>query len=69
MEDGMVAFGKIFQEHMRRDILIDGEPTDEIDYSGLHPTLLALEVGHRLTGDRYDLGTQICADIPLIRST
>ena len=50
---------------MRRDILIDGEPTDEIDYSGLHPTLLALEVGHRLTGDRYDLGTQICADIPL----
>lgn len=60
------GFWQNLPRYMRRDILIDGEPTDEIDYSGLHPTLLALEVGHRLTGDRYDLGTQICADIPLL---
>jgi len=59
------GFWQNLPKHMRREILIDGEPTDEIDYSGLHPTLLALEAGYRLTGDRYDLKKQICADIPL----
>ena len=41
---------------LRRDIYIDGEATDEIDFSGLHPTLLALEHGKLLKGDKYDLG-------------
>jgi hypothetical protein len=46
-------------EDLRRDIYIDGEPTDEIDFSGLHPTLLALEHGKVLQGDKYDLGRQV----------
>jgi hypothetical protein len=44
---------------LRRDIYIDGEPTDEIDFSGLHPTLLALEHGKLLEGDKYDLGRPV----------
>ena len=49
---------------LRRDIYIDGEPTDEIDFSGLHPTLLALEHGKLLEGDKYDLGRQVLERIP-----
>ena len=44
---------------LRRDIYIDGEPTDEIDFSGLHPTLLALDHGKLLEGDKYDLGRPV----------
>jgi hypothetical protein len=44
---------------LRRDIYIDGEPTDEIDFCGLHPTLLALEHGKLLEGDKYDLGRPV----------
>ena len=44
---------------LRRDIYIDGEATDEIDFSGLHPTLLALEHGKLLKGDKYDLGRPV----------
>jgi hypothetical protein len=44
---------------LRKDIYIDGEPTDEIDFSGLHPTLLALEHGKLLDGDKYDLGRTV----------
>ena len=44
---------------LRRDIYIDGGPTDEIDFSGLHPTLLALEHGKLLEGDKYDLGRPV----------
>jgi len=50
-------------EDLRRDIYIDGEPTDEIDFSGLHPTLLALEHGKVLQGDKYDLGRQVLDQI------
>ena len=52
-------------QDLRKDIYIDDEPTDEIDFSGLHPTLLALKKGHKLEGDRYDLGYQVCSTIPL----
>ena len=52
-------------QDLRKDIYIDDEPTDEIDFSGLHPTLLALKKGHKLEGDRYDLGYQDCSTIPL----
>jgi hypothetical protein len=49
----------------RKDIYIDGEPTDEIDFSGLNPTLLALKHGKILKGDKYDLGQQVLDDLPL----
>jgi len=49
---------------LRKDIYIDGEPTDEIDFSGLHPTLLALEHGKVLKGDKYDLGWHVVESIP-----
>ena len=59
------GFWQNLPKYMRRDILIDGEPTDEIDYSGLHPSLLALKQGYRLSGDPYDLGKHVCPRIPL----
>ena len=52
---------------LRRDIYIDGEPTDEIDFSGLHPTLLALEHGKVLQGDKYDLGRQVLGSVAYAR--
>ncbi len=54
-------------QDLRKDIYIDDEPTDEIDFSGLHPTLLALKKGHKIEGDRYDLGYQVCSTIPLTK--
>lgn len=59
------GFWQNLPKHMRRDIFIDNEPTDEIDYSGLHPSILALENGFRLTGDRYDMERQVSSNIPL----
>ena len=50
---------------LRKDIYIDGEPTDEVDFSGLHPTLLALKHGKYLKGDKYDLGYQLFDDVSL----
>ena len=50
---------------LRRDIYIDGEPTDEIDFSGLHPTLLALEHGKLLEGDKYDLGRPVLDSVKM----
>lgn len=38
----------------RSRILIDGRPTVELDYSGLHINLLYAEVGVQLLGDAYD---------------
>ena len=52
-------------QDLRKDIYIDDEPTDEIDFSGLHPTLLALRKGHKIEGDRYDLRYQVCSTISL----
>lgn len=59
------GFWQNLKKHVRRDILIDDEPTDEIDYSGLHPSILAIEAGETLTGDRYDLGGQVCDNISI----
>jgi len=39
----------------RRDITIDGHPTVEIDYSGLHPMLLYAAEGIQYRGDPYSL--------------
>jgi hypothetical protein len=54
-------------QDLRKDIYIDDEPTDEIDFSGLHPKLLALKKGHKIEGDRYDLGYQVCSTIPITK--
>ena len=52
-------------KEMRPDIYIDDVSTEEVDYSGLHPSILAWEQGQRLTGDRYDLGKLIDNSITL----
>ena len=59
------GFWQNLPKELRREILINDEPTDEIDYSGLHPSILALEAGSRLEGDPYDLGRQVVPSIPL----
>lgn len=53
------GFWQSIPKAMRRDIYIDDATTEEIDYSGIHPSILAYEQGQRLTGDRYDLGMRI----------
>jgi hypothetical protein len=40
---------------LRKAILIDTEPTIEIDYSSLHPRLLAAACGTQLTHDPYEV--------------
>ena len=40
----------------RRSLRINGEPTDEADYSAMHPTLAYSLAGQRLDGDAYDVG-------------
>jgi len=59
------GFWQNLPKAMRREILINDQPTDEIDYSGLHPSILALEADSRLTGDPYDLEGQVVKTIPL----
>ena len=53
------GFWQNIPKDMRRDIYIDDAITEEVDYSGLHPTILAHEQGHKLSGDRYDIGKLI----------
>jgi hypothetical protein len=40
----------------RRHVTIDGEPTVELDFSGLHPRMLYAEIGLELSDDPYDVG-------------
>lgn len=40
----------------RRFITINGKPTVELDYSGIHPTMLYAEVGISIPKDPYDIG-------------
>lgn len=40
----------------RRRIEIDGEPTVELDYGQLHPTMLFARIGRRLDYDPYEFG-------------
>lgn len=47
-------------EDLRRDITINNLPTVEVDYKGLHASILAAEVGmYDKNRDIYDLGEQI----------
>jgi hypothetical protein len=39
----------------RKDITIDGERVDELDYKTLHPAMLYAEAGHPLPADCYDI--------------
>ena len=39
---------------LRHTITIDGKPTVEVDYSGLHPHLLYAKTGNNLEGNAYD---------------
>jgi hypothetical protein len=43
-------------QEYRRHITIDGEPTDEADYSALHPRLLYAKEGLDSAEDPYDVG-------------
>ena len=44
----------------RKDIYINGNPTVEVDYKGLHAAILSAEKGTVYSGDRYDLGSVVC---------
>ena len=46
--------------HLRRQIAINNLPTVEVDYKGLHASILAAEHGqYNKTGDIYSLGDQV----------
>jgi hypothetical protein len=45
----------------RKDIYINDSPTVEVDYKGLHAAILSAEKGIVYGGDRYDLGSTVCA--------
>ena len=44
----------------RKDIYINGSPTVEVDYKGLHAAILSAEKGIVYGGDRYELGSAVC---------
>ena len=46
-------------EFSREDIIIDGEETIELDYSGLHPKILAYQAGHSIDGDPYKIEKEV----------
>ena len=46
-------------KRLRQDIIIDGEPTIEYDYSALHPTILAYQSGNHFSSDPYTINKQI----------
>ena len=45
----------------RKHIFINDNPTVEVDYKGLHVAILSAEKGVVYSGDRYDLGSTVCA--------
>ena len=44
----------------RKDIYINGSPTVEVDYKGLHAAILSAKKNVVYDGDRYDLGSVVC---------
>lgn len=44
------------EEELRASIAINGLPIVEVDYRGLHPSILSAQKGILLKGDRYELG-------------
>jgi len=53
------GFWQQLPKELRKDIFIDGDPTIEADYSGLHPNLLAIEFGGSFDGDPYTINKQL----------
>ena len=47
----------------RCKIYINDKPTLEVDFKAFHPNLLANELGIKLSGDPYDLGTLVLPDV------
>ena len=45
----------------RKHSFINDNPTVEVDYKGLHVAILIAEKGVVYSGDRYDLGSTVCA--------
>ena len=45
----------------RKHIFINDNPTIEVDYKGLHVAILSADKGVVYSGDRYDLGSTVCA--------
>lgn len=58
------GFWQNTRKDSRRHIRIDNQITDEVDFDGLHPSLLAARHGVLSEGDRYDLKEQICEAVP-----
>ena len=50
-------------KHYRKFIRINGQPTVEIDYSAMHPMILAAEKGLAIEGDPYILARPISNEI------
>ena len=48
-------------KHLRPFIRLNGEPTVEVDFSGIHPRILAHQIGIELGDDPYEL-TQLVSD-------
>ena len=42
----------------RKHFLLDGERTEEVDYSQIHPRIIYIEAGVELVGDAYDIPGQ-----------
>ena len=53
------GFWQQLSKELRKNIFIDGSPTIEADYSGLHPNLLALEFDGSFDGDPYTIDKQL----------
>jgi hypothetical protein len=55
-------------EELRRDITINNLPTVEVDYKGLHASILAAEVGmYDKNKDIYNLGEQILPQFDMVQ--
>ncbi|MCL7405019.1 hypothetical protein MWN63_03370 [Paradonghicola geojensis] len=57
------GFWQSARKGSRRHIRIDNEITDEVDFDGLHPALLAARHGVVSEGDKYDLKEHICEEV------
>jgi hypothetical protein len=52
-----------FNSDFRSTILLDDQPTVEVDYKGLHIAILAAEQGRELSGDPYQVSADIFPDL------
>ena len=58
------GFWQQISEDLRRQIYINDEPTIEVDYKGLHAAMLSSLVGVKVSGDIYDLKSQLLPKLP-----